>query len=98
MRIWRNPTRRDLLRTTSLSVLAGLSRAAASSGTWQISSPAGLQASVNSDGSYQITASEYGWTFAGQLGSEPGNPTITNGTDPVGQWQEIVFSHAGTRQ
>ena len=63
----------------------------------QIASDMGLSASVSPDGAYQVTSSNYGWTFSGAIGRPLRNVVVSNGTDGVGAWLEITFDYDTAR-
>ena len=57
----------------------------------------GLSATVSAaDGAYQIVAAPQGWTFQGSAGPLQ-NVAISSGSDAVGAWNQISFSHGAAR-
>lgn len=61
-----------------------------------ITSAFGLTASVTSTGLYSITVSPQGWTFQGTVAALS-NLAVSEGTDSVGTWHQISFSHSTAR-
>lgn len=89
-------TRRDVLKAAA-AVTMGRAAAAGNVRPRQISSEQGLRAEIAADGSYQVTASTYGWTFAGTLGQAPDNIMVSEGSDGVGSWIEIAADYQPSR-
>ena len=61
-----------------------------------ITSASGLTASVTSAGLYSIVASPQGWGFQGTVGAAQ-NLAVSSGTDQVGTWHQISFTHSTAR-
>ena len=91
--------RRDALKIALGLAAAGFRTAKAdeSVSRVEISSDAGLRVHVTSAGYYEVSAPEYGWTFAGDLGRAAANVNISDGSDAVGNWHEITFEYDPVR-
>ena len=63
----------------------------------QISSASRLTASVTPEGIYQVTASDFQWTFSGATGQQLKNTTVSNGSDAIGSWVQISFAYDPSR-
>jgi len=62
----------------------------------QITSASGVTASVTPAGLYALAVSPQGWGFEGTVGPLQ-NLSVSQGTDAVGTWQQISFTHSAAR-
>ena len=52
---------------------------------------------MSGSGRYVVSATDYGWTFAGTIPGRIDDVGISSGDDPLGSWQEIAFDHEPNR-